>query len=201
MGITLAKGQKLSLEKGGQGLSKVMMGLGWDPVDTGPKKKGFLGGLLGGSGGGGGDIDLDASVIVMDDAKNTLDVVSYSKLESTDKAIRHGGDNLTGQGDGDDEVIYVDLTALNPKAAFLVFTVNSFRGQTFDEVDNAFARLVDDTNKSEICKYELTDKGSHTGVVMASLAKTAEGWVMTAHGTPGRGRTVRDMADAAVAVL
>lgn len=201
MGITLAKGQKLSLEKGGQGLSKVFMGLGWDPVNTGSKKKGFLAGLLGGSGGGGGDIDLDASVIVMDAAKNTLDIVSYSKLNSSDGAIHHGGDNLTGRGDGDDEVIYVDLTKLDAKAAFLVFTVNSFRGQTFDEVDNAFARLVDDTNKSEICKYKLTDKGSHTGVIMASLAKTSEGWVMTAHGTPGQGRTVRDMAADAVAVI
>jgi len=200
MSITLAKGQKLSLEKGGQGLTKVMMGLGWDPVDTG-KKKGFLGGLLGGGGGGGGDIDLDASVIVMDSAKKTLDTVSFSQLTSRDGAIRHGGDNLTGQGDGDDEVIYVDLSKLDAAAAYLVFTVNSFRGQTFDEVDNAFARLVDDTGKTEICKYELTEKGGHTGVIMASLAKTADGWVMAAHGTPGRGRTVRDMASDAVAVL
>lgn len=203
MSITLEKGQKLSLAKKDGGLTKVFMGLGWDPVAYGAgKKKGFLGSFLGGgSGGGSVDIDLDASVIVFDDAKNVIDTVSYSKLNSTDGSIRHGGDNLTGQGDGDDEVIYVDLEKLSAAASYLVFTVNSFRGQTFNEVDNAVARLVDDTNQTEICKYVLAEKGAHTGVIMASLAKTESGWEMAAHGTPGRGRTVRDMVPVAVSLL
>ncbi len=199
MSITLVKGQKLSLEKGGAGLTKVFMGLGWDPVSA-PKKKGLLGALFGG-GGGGDDIDLDASVIMLDSAKTVIDSVYFGKMKSDDGAIKHGGDNLTGQGDGDDEVIYVDLTKLSAKVTYLVFTVNSFRGQTFNDVENAVARLVNDTNKTEICSYKLTEQGAHTGVVMASLAKTADGWVMSAHGKPANGRTVRDLANDAKSVL
>lgn len=198
MGISLNKGQTIDLSKeGGSGLTKVFMGLGWDPVQQ--KKGGFLGSLFGG--GGGGDIDLDASVIVLEDAKTVLDIVSFSQLKSKDGSIRHGGDNLTGAGDGDDEVIYVDLTRLPASAAHLVFTVNSFRGQTFNEVENAFARLVDDTNQTELCRYTLTEQGRHTGVVMASMSKSSGGWKMTAHGRPCQGRTVRDIANDAVAIL
>ena len=199
MSISLAKGQTLSLEKKNGGLKKVFMGLGWDPVQT-AKKGGFLSSLLGG-GGSGGDIDLDASVIVFDATKNKIDSVSFSQLTSKDRSIRHGGDNLTGQGDGDDEVIYVDLEKLDARAEHLVFTVNSFRGQSFDEVDNAFARLVDESTQSEICRFTLSDKGRHTGVIMASLSKSGDGWRMTAHGRPCSGRTVMDLTADAVAVL
>lgn len=200
MSINLSKGQTLSLDKATPGLTRIMMGLGWDPVDTG-KKGGFLGSIFGGGGSGGADIDLDASVIMLDAAKNTVDTVSFSKLRSSDGSVRHGGDNLTGQGDGDDEVIYVDLTKMAANVVHLVFTVNSFRGQTFDEVDNAVARLVDDSSKAEICKYTLSEKGRHTGVVMASLSKTGDGWQMTAHGMACQGRTVRDLASDAISVL
>ena len=174
------------------------MGLGWDPVDTG-RKKGFLSGLFGG--GGGGDIDLDASVIVLDEKKTIIDTVWFSQLKSNDGAIRHGGDNLTGDGDGDDEVIYVDLPKLNSRARWLVFTVNSYSGQTFNEVDNAVARLVDDTNHAEICRFVLAEKGAHTGVLMASLEKTDDGWVMKAYGVPVNGRTVKDMATDSIRIL
>jgi tellurium resistance protein TerZ len=199
MGISLSKGQTINLSKdSGSGLTKVFMGLGWDPVEQ--KKGGFLGGIFGG-GGGGGDIDLDASVIMLDAGKQVIDTVSFSQLKSKDGSIKHGGDNLTGQGDGDDEVIYVDLTKLPSNATHLVFTVNSFRGQTFNEVENAFARLVDDTNDKELCRYTLTEQGQHTGVVMASMSKSSDGWHMTAHGKPCQGRTVKDIAKDAVAVL
>jgi len=198
MAISLNKGQTISLEKGGKGLSKVFMGLGWDPVQSG-KKGGFLSGLLGG--GGASSIDLDASVIALDENKGIVDIVSFRKLTSSDRAIRHGGDNLTGEGDGDDEVIYVDLEALNPRVKHLVFTVNSFRGQTFDEVDNAFARLVDQNGDAEICRYTLSEKGRHTGVIMASVSKTVMGWNMTAIGKAAQGRTVESMAAEAVALV
>jgi tellurium resistance protein TerZ len=196
MSISLAKGQTVSLEKG-SGLTKVFMGCGWDPAQ--PKKKGFLGGLLGG--GGAQDIDLDASVIVFDEGKNSIDLVWFKQLKSGDGSIQHSGDNLTGEGDGDDETIHVDLTKLDPRAKYLVFTVNSFRGQTFDEVDNAFARLVDSGKGAEICRYTLTEKGRHTGVVMASMEKTASGWQMTAHGTPTNGRTAQELVGAAAAEI
>ena len=198
MAISLSKGQTINLSKdSGSGLTKVFMGLGWDPVVQ--KKSGFLGGIFGG--GGGEDIDLDASVIVLDDSKKVLDAVSFSQLNSTDGSIRHGGDNLTGEGEGDDEIIYVDLASLPSQAIHLVFTVNSFRGQTFDEVENAFARLVDDTNQKELCRYTLTEQGRHTGVVMASMSKDRDGWHMTAHGKPCQGRTVKDIAKDAVGIL
>ncbi|MFT4782463.1 MAG: tellurium resistance protein TerZ [Paracoccaceae bacterium] len=196
MSISLTKGQTVSLEKN-SGLSKIFMGCGWDPAQ--PKKKGFFGSLLGG--GGAQDIDLDASVIVFDANKTQIDLVWFQNLKSSDGSIKHSGDNLTGEGDGDDEVIYVDLASLDPRAKYLVFTVNSFRGQTFDEVDNAFARLVDQSNNKEICRYTLNEKGRHTGVVMSSMEKTSSGWQMTAHGSPTNGRTAKDLAGAAVAVI
>lgn len=195
MSISLSKGQKISLEKD-RGLSRVFMGCGWDPAQVPAKKKGFFESLLGG-GAAADEIDLDASVIVLDENKSSLDVVWFQQLTSKDGAIKHSGDNLTGEGDGDDETIYVELTTLDARAKYLVFIVNSFRGQTFDEVDNAFARLVDDTNQSEICRFTLTEKGRHTGVVMASLEKTSAGWEMTAHGKPANGRTAADMANIA----
>ena len=209
MSINLTKGEKLSLEKDNKGLTKVFMGLGWDPVDQGMgKKKGFFGALFGGSGGRGNtDIDLDASVIVMNAEKKVIDTIYFSQLNSKPGsglgAIRHGGDNLTGKGDGDDEIIYADLSKLNNDVKFLVFTVNSYSGQTFNDVDNAVARLVDQasTPEREICNYKLTEQGSHTAVVMASLEKTGAGWVMTAHGITGQGRTVREMSEIAKKAL
>ena len=198
MSISLSKGQTISLSKdGGGGLTKIFMGCGWDPAQ--PKKKGILGSIFGGS--SVDEIDLDASVILFDGDKSPIDVVWFQQLTSKDGAIEHGGDNLTGEGDGDDEVIYVNLTAMARNVKYLVFTVNSFRGQTFNEVDNAFARLVDDTNGKEICKYALTEQGAHTGVIMASMEGTGSGWKMTAHGIPANGRSVQDLTNAAVKVL
>jgi len=195
MSISLAKGQTLSLEKD-TGLTKVFMGCGWDPAQ--PKKTGFLGGLFGGKA---DSIDLDASVIMFDANKQPLDLVWFQQLASKDGSIRHSGDNMTGEGDGDDEIIHVDLTALGADVKYLVFTVNSFRGQTFDEVENAFARLVDQSKNTEICRYTLTDKGRHTGVIMASMEKTASGWQLTAHGNPAQGTTANDLVSGAVQVL
>jgi tellurium resistance protein TerZ len=196
MSISLSKGQTISLEKS-SGLTKVFMGCGWDPAQ--PKKKSFFGRLLGG--GASEEIDLDASVIVFDENKQSIDLVWFQQLKSKDGSILHSGDNLTGEGEGDDETIYVDLASLDTRAKYLVFTVNSFRGQTFDEVDNAFARLVDDRSKSEICRYTLNEKGQHTGVVMASMEKTSAGWQMTAHGTTTNGRTAKELVGAALAKI
>lgn len=193
MVVSLSKGQTISLEKSGSGITRLHLGLGWDPVQ---KKKGFLSGLLGG--GGGGDIDLDASCIVYDANRSMMDVVWFRQLQSTDGSIVHTGDNLTGAGEGDDEVIKVDVGALNPAAQHLVFLVSSFRGQTFDEVENAFCRILDDTNKTELCRYTLAEKGRHTGVVMGVLSRSGKGWGFKAVGEPADGRTAEDMSAAAV---
>jgi len=198
MAISLSKGQTISLAKNNDsGLSKVFMGLGWDPVQK--KSGGFLSSLFGG--GGSDEIDLDASVIMLDASKKPVDTVSFGQLVSKDGAIRHGGDNLTGEGEGDDEVIYVNLANLPSNVVHLVFTVNSFRGQTFNEVENAFCRLVDEDKDEELCRYTLTDQGGHTGVIMASMSKGSDGWSMTAHGKPCAGRTVQDLAQDAVSVI
>jgi len=196
MSISLAKGQTISLEKD-SGLTKIFMGCGWDPAK--PEKKGFFGSLLGG--GTAADIDLDASIIIFDGDKQMIDLVWFRQLKSKDGSVHHSGDNQTGEGEGDDEKIHVDLKALDARAKYLVFTVNSFRGQTFDEVDNAFARLVDKGKNAEICRYTLTEKGRHTGVVMASMEKTGSGWQMTAHGTPTNGRTAEELVGAAAAKI
>ena len=185
MGISLSKGQKINLSKSSSStLERVFMGLGWDPVEP----TGFFAKLFSSD-----DIDLDASCLMFDAKKELLEMVYYGRLRSIDGAIIHTGDNLTGEGDGDDEVIKVDLTILPPNIQYLVFTINSFRGQTFDKVENAFCRLVNDSNNQEICKYTLSEKGGHTGVIMAIVQRDANGWMMQAIGEASSGRTAQDM--------
>ena len=201
MAISLAKGQRISLSKKDVGLSKVLMGLGWDPAAPEPKKGGLFGRMFGSAPQAPDSIDLDASVILLDARKNVVDTVYFGQLVSDDGSVRHGGDNLTGAGDGDDEQIFVDLQRLPEQVVHLVFTVNSFRGQTFNEVANSFARLVDQVRNVEICRYDLREKGAHTGVIMASLSRTPDGWALTAHGKPCHGRTARDLAASAAEVV
>lgn len=194
MALSLAKNQTISLDKEvSAGLQQVRMGLGWDPV----KASGFFGRLLS----NGGSIDLDASCLVMAADKSVLDVVWFRQLKSKDKQIIHSGDNLTGEGGGDDEVINVNLAGLSDQVAYLVFTVNSFRGQSFDEVENAYCRLLDDQSGEELVRFNLAEKGSHTGVIMAYLSRTSSGWDMTAVGQATRGRTAQDLAGEAAGVI
>lgn len=189
MSISLNKNQTISLAKSsstGSALTKVFMGLGWDPV----KSKGLFGGIFGG---GGESIDLDASVIAFDSNKNEIETVYFGRLSGFSGAIRHGGDNLTGDGDGDDERIYLDLSKLPQKVQSLVFTVNSFRGQTFDKVENASCRLVDEVTNKEVANLQLSSKGAHTGVVMVKLVRNGSEWELTALSALGEGRTLKDM--------
>ena len=196
MAVNLSKGQRISLEKSnGSSLSKVRMGLGWDPVQ---KKSGFFGSLFGG---GASEIDLDASCLLLDAQKNLLDVVWFRQLQSRDGSIKHSGDNLTGEGDGDDETIFVDLTRLPSNVAHLAFTVCSFRGQTFNEVGGAFCRLVDDSNNTEMARFNLSEQGQHTGVVMAIISRNGAGWQMKAVGTPTAGSIANDMMPAVLAAI
>ena len=184
--VSLQKGQTVRLEKSGGGaLTRVTMGLGWDVK----KAKGFFGF----GGGGGGDIDLDASCLLFDASKKMVDQVWFRQLTSADGSIVHSGDNLTGAGDGDDEMIHVDLTRLPATVTALVFTVNSFRGDTFDRIENAYCRLVDATNKGELARFDLSGAGSHTGQVMAQLTRAGGDWSMKALGVQTSGRTFHDM--------
>lgn len=193
MSISLSKNQTVSLAKEAPSLSRLHIGLGWDPI----KKKGFFGKLAGGS----DSIDLDASVILVDSAKRVLDNVWFQQLKSKDGSIVHSGDNLTGDGDGDDEVVRVDLSKIPAEVAHLIVTVNSYRGQTFDEVDNAFCRLVDEATKKEICKFELREKGRNSGFVMAVVSRDGSGWNVKALGVPANGRTVHDLVTPALGLI
>lgn len=181
MAVNLSKGQTVSLTKNsGGGLSQVRMGLGWDAI----KKKGFFGGTKEVA------VDLDASALLMDAQGQVLDVIYYGNLRSRDNSIIHTGDNLTGAGDGDDESILVDLPRVPPAVAHIVFTVNSYSGQNFGQIENATARIVDSADRdAELVRYTLTGSGSHTAVVMARLSRSGTGWTFTAIGAPGNART------------
>ena len=192
MALTLSKNQSISLEKeAGTGLSKLSLGLGWDPV----KAKGFLAKLVGG---GNNEIDLDASCIILDADYEAIDLVWFRQLKSKDGSIQHSGDNRTGEGEGDDETIFVDLQRLPAQAKHLVFTVNSFTGQNFGQVENAYCRILNESNNKEIARFNLAEKGNHTGVVMASLSRGANGWEFKAIGQATSGRTVDDLIGLAV---
>ncbi|MBC7685107.1 MAG: TerD family protein [Bdellovibrionales bacterium] len=185
MSVNLQKGQKISLEKeAGGSLTKITMGLGWDAV----KSKGMFG-----FGSKSADIDLDASCIMFDEANNPVDFVWFRQLKSKDGSIVHTGDNRTGAGDGDDEQIVVDLSQIPANIKSLVFTVNSFTGQSFEQVQNAYCRIINATNQKEVAKYDLSVQGSHTAQIMAKLYKHNSEWKMHAIGENGNGRTLQDL--------
>ncbi|MDQ0580235.1 stress response protein SCP2 [Streptomyces rishiriensis] len=175
--VSLQKNQTVSLVKGGRPLlSQVKMGLGWEPAFRGK------------------DIDLDASVIAYGPQRNHIDSCYFGKLDIVNGAIKHSGDNLTGEGGGDDEVIVVDLGRLPQEVTGLVFTVNSFSGQKFTEVAKAYCRLLDASTGEELVRFDLTGAEAQTGVLMAKLIKQFSGeWEMTAMGDFVKARTVRNM--------
>jgi tellurium resistance protein TerZ len=190
--VSLTKGQRVSLTKPGGGtLTQVRMGLGWDAV----KKKGLFGGSKTQS------IDLDASCLIFDAAGNLVDQVWFNQLRSKDGAVVHTGDNRTGAGDGDDESIIVDLGKLPTATATLAFTVNSFTGQNFSQIENAYCRLVDETNGVELARFDLSGSGPHTAQVMAKVTRDGLGWSMTAIGSITSGRTINDLLPAVTAHL
>ena len=192
MGVSLTKGGTVSLVKGdGSQLTRVRMGLGWDPIEV----KGIFGKKKAKA------VDLDASCLVFDQSGQLIDQVWFQQLTSRDGSIQHTGDNRTGAGDGDDESIIVDLTRIQAAAHQLVFTVNSFLGQSFREVTNATCRLVDEMTGQEVARYDLSAQGPHTAQVMAKLTRNANGWVMTAIGTLGSGRTFADLMPIIVPAL
>jgi len=182
--VSLAKRQTVSLVKtGAPALRRVAMGLGWDPAKRGR------------------DIDLDASVIVVNAQGRKVDAVWFMAKSAFGGAIEHSGDNLTGAGEGDDEVITVDLGRLPAEAHALVFTVNSFRGQKFTDVRNAYCRLLDLESGAELVRYDLTESERSTGVIMSVLVRSGPAWDMTAIGEFHDGKTARAMYEPAERVV
>ncbi|MCY7343199.1 MAG: TerD family protein [Pseudonocardia sp.] len=182
--VSLRKRETVSLTKtGAPALRRVAMGLGWDPAA------------------GSRDIDLDASAITVDGRGSKIDAVWFMGKSACGGALEHSGDNLTGQGDGDDETITVDLRALGADVAAIVFVVNSFRGQKFTEVARAYCRLIDLDTGAELVRFDLTDSQARTGVIMSVLRRNGPAWDMTAIGEFHDGKTVRAMYGPAEAVV
>jgi tellurium resistance protein TerZ len=168
-----------AMEKGGvldlpQGMGAVTVGLGWD-VDE-------------------GECDLDVSAVLMDADGKDLESVFFGRLESEEHGIRHTGDNLTGEGEGDDEQILVDLDHIGEVVQQVFFVVNIYTPhKTFSQVAEPFCRIIDNATGAELCRYALKDAGNENGLIIARIAREAGGrWGFHALGLPCRGRTYKD---------
>ena len=182
MSVSLQKGQGVSLQKqDGQQLTLVRMGLGWDPI----KKRGLFGSRE-------LEVDLDASAVMFAD-QQPVDVAFFNHLRSNDGSVTHTGDNRTGHGDGDDESIMVDLPRVPAHVNTIFLTVTSYEGHTFEQVENAFCRLVDETNGQELARYTLSGGYPAQAMVMAKLVRHGAGWGMQAIGEAAAGRTALDL--------
>ncbi|MGG1698921.1 TerD family protein [Bacillus zhangzhouensis] len=184
MAITLEKGQRIDLTKGKAGLTNILVGLGWDPVSQGG---GFLGKLFGG--GGGADIDCDASVLMLKNDKfvENKDLIYFGNLKSKCGSVEHTGDNLTGEGDGDDEQVLVNLSNVPGNVNKLVFVVNIYdalrRNQHFGMIQNAYIRIVDRSNNQELVKYNLKDEyAGKTSLIVGELYRHENDWKFAAVG-------------------
>ena len=180
MAISLQKGQKISLSKeGGAGLSKVIVGLGWDEVKV---KRGFFAPKP-------KPIDCDASAIILTNGKliSNNDLVYFGNLRHNSGSIVHLGDNLTGAGDGDDEQIVMDLNSVPPHIDRIVFVVNIYdaynRNQNFGMIENCFIRIVDARNNQEICRYNLSENyDGMTAMIFGEVYRHNNEWKFNALG-------------------
>lgn len=179
MAISLSKGQKVDLTKGNAGLSKLLIGLGWDTNKYD----------------GGADFDLDAAVFLVGENGKVVsdsDFVFYGNLKHASESVIHLGDNLTGDGDGDDEQIKVDLAKIPANVQKVAFTVTIYeaeaRKQNFGQVSNAFIRILDEAKNVELMRYDLGEDFSiETAVVVAELYRHGAEWKFNAIGSGFQG--------------
>lgn len=179
MPVNLTKGQKVSLTKGNPGLSKVVVGLGWDvnQFDTG------------------GDFDLDATAFLLTDSGKVSrqeDFIFFGNLSHPSGAVTHQGDNLTGVGDGDDEQIKINLALVPENITKIAFAVTIYeaetRRQNFGQVNNAFIRIYDENNGQEILRYDLGEDFSiETAAIFGELYKHGGEWKFNAIGSGYQG--------------
>ncbi|MFJ9036013.1 TerD family protein [Streptomyces sp. NPDC102406] len=173
MGVSLSKGGNVSLSKEAPGLTAVVVGLGWDVRTT-----------------TGTDFDLDASAILVNaqgKVRNDQDFVFFNNLKSADGSVEHTGDNTTGEGEGDDEQVKVDLAAVPADVDKIVFPVSIYdaenRQQSFGQVRNAFIRVVNQTGGAEIARYDLSeDASTETAMVFGELYRNGAEWKFRAVG-------------------
>ncbi|AEI13471.1 TerD family protein [Cellulomonas gilvus] len=188
--VSLSKGQKVTLTKdGGVALTMVRMGLGWDPV----RKRGMFGSRE-------VEIDLDASAVLLAGTE-PVDVAFYNNLRTRDGSVQHTGDNRTGEGDGDDETILIDLTRVPVHVTSVMLVVSSYEGHTFEQVQNAFCRLVDHTTGAELARYTLAGGMPHTGMIMARVYRQGSAWKLQAVGEGIQARTPSDAIPALIRYL
>jgi len=175
MAISLKKGQKVDLTKGNPSLSKILVGLGWDVNKYD----------------GGFDFDLDAAAFMLNAegrVNEDEDFIFYNNLKHKSGSVEHMGDNLTGEGEGDDEEIKVDLAKVPANIDKIDFTVTIYeadeRKQTFGQVSNAYIRVVDDTTGTEIIRYDLGEDFSvETAVVVGEIYRRGGDWKFNAIGS------------------
>lgn len=173
MSVSLGKGGNVSLSKQAPNLTAVSVGLGWDVRET-----------------SGIDFDLDASAIAVDSERKVLNdsfFVFYNNLRSPDGAIEHTGDNRTGEGDGDDELINIDLRALTPEVRSILFPVTIYDadelGQNFGQVLNAFIRVIDRADGRELARFDLSeDASTETAMVFGEIYRREDEWKFRAIG-------------------
>jgi tellurium resistance protein TerD len=173
MTVNLTKGGNVSLTKAAPGLSAVIVGLGWDARTTDGKA-----------------FDLDASAIVCNAEGRVLSdkhFVFFNNLTTPEGAVQHSGDNLTGEGGGDDEQVRVDLAGLPAEAARVVFPVSIYEadtaGQSFGQVRNAFIRVVNQADGTEMARYDLSeDASTETAMIFGELYRNNEEWKFRAVG-------------------
>ncbi|AOW93112.1 chemical-damaging agent resistance protein C [Rhodococcus sp. WMMA185] len=173
MGVTLAKGGNVSLTKAAPGLKAVLVGLGWDARTT-----------------SGSDFDLDASALLLNESGKVLSdqhFVFYGNLVSPDGTVEHTGDNLTGEGEGDDESIKVDLMSVPGDVARIVIAVSIYeareRSQSFGQVSNAYIRVVNQAGNAEIARFDLTeDASTETAMLFGELYRHGGDWKFRAVG-------------------
>lgn len=192
MSISLQKGQKVSLSKDNAGLSKVVIGLGWDEVK---RRGGFFAPKP-------QPIDCDASAILLQNGKllDKEDVVYFGNLRHRSGTVQHMGDNLTGAGDGDDEQIVVDLASVPAQYDRIVIVVNIYqaaqRKQHFGLIENAFIRLVDGRNNNEMCKYNLTENYSGmTAMIFGEVYRHNGEWKFNAIGQGTGENSIGELAN------
>ena len=203
MSVSLQKGQKVNLSKDNAGLAKVIVGLGWDEAKpSGGGGGGFFATLFGGAATTHQAIDCDASAIMLKNGKfvDRTDLVYFGNLKHKSGTVNHMGDNLTGEGEGDDEQIVIDLSRVPAEYDKIVIVVNIYqavqRKQHFGMIENAFNRLVDARNNKEMCKYNLTENYSGmTAMIFGEIYRHNGEWKFNAMGNgttdPGIGELCR----------
>ena len=196
MSVTLQKGQKVSLSKDNPGLSRIVVGLGWDEAQ--PKRGGFLGGLFSAPT---QDIDCDASAFLLQNGRlvKSDDMVYFGNLTHYTGAVQHMGDNLTGAGEGDDEQIVIDLQRVPQQYDKIVIVVNIYsaykRNQHFGMISNAFIRIVNAANNQEMLKYNLTENyNGMTAMVFGEIYRYNGEWKFTAIGGGTNDGSISDLA-------